>query len=315
MNNSNIKQLFGVWVNEDSELVITGKMMLFYLYKGAEYISALITYEINENKLNLFTKAVSCFNKSTEKAICKYFNNTEKKWKENGDKYNFPAQTYKKSFSLNETKVSLKISNNDEIFLKLNKKNNILTFHSSFTKNQNLEQIEKIEIDDFKIGSKATKQTVGKCLSEWNIGSVFSEDDKKHTFTAKINTNKHSYIFSLDKFEGNHILYCRAARISSNNNGSVFAQNIRLMKNNNEFSANMVLNNLETSKQEINIKNDLFNPNSCVFIDGGNEIYWSLKDFSDDEIILNGCGDEEYKYIRPIKENDGYEYFKFESYQ
>jgi len=116
MKNSNIKHLFGVWTNKDSELVITEKMMLFYLYKGTEYISALITYELNENKFNLFTKAVSCFNKSTEKAICKYFNNTEKKWKENGDKYNFPAQTYKKSFLLNETKAYLKISNNDDFF-------------------------------------------------------------------------------------------------------------------------------------------------------------------------------------------------------
>ena len=314
MKNSNIKHLFGVWTNKDSELVITEKMMLFYLYKGTEYISALITYELNENRFNLFTKAVSCFNKSTEKAICKYFNNTEKKWKEIGDKYNFPAQTYKKSFLLNETKAYLKISNDDDFFLKLNKKNNILTFHSSFTNNQNLEQIEKIEMDDFNIGTKATKETVGQCLAEWSIGSVFNEDDKKHTFAAQINTNKHSYIFSLNKLEGNQILYCRAARIRSNNYGSVFAQNIRLMKNSNEFSANMVLNNLETSKQSIVIKNHLFNPKSCVFVDGGNEIYWSLKDFSEDIIILNGCGDEEYKYIRPISRKNKTEYFKYVKY-
>jgi hypothetical protein len=312
--NSIIKQFYGVWANEDLELVITGKIILLFLYKGTEYISALRTYKLNENGITLFTKAVAFFNKSNEKAICKYFSHIDNKWKEWGDKYNFSSQILKRSFFLKETETNIEIANNEETCLKLNKDTGVLTINSNFTKNQNLELIEKIEINDFRVGVKATKKTVGRCLAEWSLGAVFKEDDCNSSFSAEINTNRHSYTFTFDKWQGTQILYCRAARIRSNNNGSVFAQNIRMMKNNNEFTANMLLNNLEISKQDIQINNHLFNPESCVFINDGNEIYWSLKEFSEDEIILNGCGEEEYEYTRPITDNDNKEYFKYVRY-
>ena len=314
MKNSNIKQLFGVWANKDSELVITGKMILLYLNKETDYFSVLTTYEIYENRINLFKKAVAYFSKSSEKASCKYFNKMKENWEESGDKSDFPALTYKNCFSIKETNVSLIISNNEKTFLKLDKINNILTLYSIFSINQNFEQIEKIEMSDFNIGVKATKTNIGKCLSEWHLGSEYWEDDENQNFGAQIRTNKHSYIFNFGELQGNQILYCRAARIRSNNNGSVFSQNIRLMKNNKEFSAKMALNNLEKSKQSILIQDHLFNPKSCVFIDDGKEIYWSLRYFSEDIIILNGCGGEEYKHIRPTSTNDKTEYFSYERY-
>lgn len=307
-------QFYGVWANENAELVITEKIILLFFIDGKEQISILKTYELNENQIVVYTKSVAYFNKSNEKANCKYFNRIDNSWKDWGDKNDFPEPIFQKSFFLKETEKSVEIANDEKTFLKLNKNTQVLTIHSNFTQNQNLEKIEKIGIVDFRLPTKATKETVGKCLVEWSIGATYEEDDKNNTFSTQINTNKHSYTFSFNKWNEMQILYCRAARIRTNNNGSVFAQNIRMMKNDNEFSANFPLNNMDTSKQEIKIDNDLFNPNSCVFIDGGNEIYWSLKSVSDDLIILNGCG-EEYKYSRTIKENENKEYFKYESYQ
>lgn len=313
MNNSEVKQLFGVWANNDSELVITGKMILLFARKGTDYFSSVATYKINESRIDLFTKAVALFSKSKEKASCKYFCSKKQNWVENGDELQLSAPVRKKSFSLINSNSSLSILNDNETFLKLNKTNNILTLNSNFSKKGDFKQIERIEICDFKVGEKATKESIGKCLIEWSLFSGYVEDEKEQNFTTEIHTNKHSYIFSQDKWRGNKFLYCRAARIRSNNNGSVFAQNIRLMANSNEFTAKMEEDNLLISKQDILIQNDLFNPKSCVFINDGKEIYWSLKDFSEDEIILNGCAGEEYKHSRPKIKNKNYEYFKYES--
>lgn len=304
------KQFYGVWANENIELVITERIILLFLVDGKEQISVLKTYELNEDRMNIFTKSVAYFNKSNKKASCKYYLKSEDKWNEWGNQNDFSQPRFKESFLLRETGTSIEIVNKQTTFLKFNKVTKNLTIDSHLTKRQKLKQIEKIEIANFKIGTKATKVTVGECLVKWCLGTTYDENDVDQTFALEIFTNKHSYIYSFMKWEGMQILYCRAARIKTNNNGSVFAQNVRMMKNDNEFSANFPPNNFEISNQDIKINNDLFNPKSCVFIDGGNEIYWSLKNISDNLIILNGCGGEEYKYSRPIKENEDNEYFK-----
>jgi len=313
LKNSNVEQLFGVWANKDSELVITGKMIMLFTRKGTDYFSSVVTYKINENRIDLFNKAIAFFYKSTEKASCKYFCNIKENWIESRDKLDLQTPIRKKSFSIINSNSSLSISNDAEIFLKFNKTNNTLTLNSNFSKKENFKQIEKIQVCNFKIREKATKVSIGKCLTEWSLFSGFIEDEKEQSFTAEIHTNKHSYIFSQNKWKGDKFLYCRAARIKSNNNGLVFAQNIRLMANSNEFTIKMEQDNLLISKQDILIKNDFFNPKSCVFINDGKEIYWSLKDFTEDEIILNGCAGEEYKHPRPKAKNENYEYFKYES--
>jgi len=312
LKDSNIEQLFGVWANDNSELVITNKTILLYQRKGTDFYSTVLMYKINTNQIDVYTKAVAIFSKFKEKASCKYFCNTKEKWIESGDKLDLQTPIRIKSFSIINSNSSLSISNDNETFLKLNKINNILTFN--FSINANFEQIEKIQVCNFKIGEKATEDSIGKCLTKWNLGSGFLEDDKENNFTTEITTNKHSYLFTLTKWNNDKILYCRAAKIKSNNKGSIFAQNIRLMKNSNEFTAKMAENNSIISKENILIQDHLFNPKSCVFINGGEEIYWSVKEFSEDEIILNGCGGEEYKHSRPKTKSENYEYFKYESY-
>ena len=313
MIKSEITKIFGVWANKNSELVITSKLILLYQRKGLDYLSKIQTYKITDNQFELFTKAVSLFSKSNEKAICKYFNKTRRKWIESGDKLDLQIPTQNKIFSIINSNNSLFILNGNETFLEFDKINNILIYKSDFSKETAFEQIEKIQVCKFQIGEKATQNTIGKCLTEWKLGASYFENNKNNDFTAQVITNKHSYIFTSTKWKDNKILYCRSARIKSNNEGSVFAQNIRLMKNNKDFTARMVEDNLKVSRKNIIINNRLFDAKKCVFIDGGEEIYWSLKEFSEDEIILNGCG-EEYKFTRPTIESCGYEYFRLDNY-
>lgn len=315
MKKSGIKQLFGVWANRDSELVITSKMIILYKRKETDFFSLVMTCEINKNQIDVFNKAIAYFCKTEKKASCKYFSEMNESWIQNGDELDMPTPVHKKSFLIIDSNNSFSIINDDEEFLKLNKNNNILTLNSYYSNNLKFVQIEKITVTDFKIAEKASENTIGKCLTEWSLGSGFIEDDEDHNFTVEIHTNQHSYIFSQNNWKGDKFLYCRAAKIRSNNNGSVFAQNIRLMKNNNEFTAKMVEDNLLTSKQDIVIQNDLFNPKSCVFVNDGKEIYWSLKDFSENEIILNGCAGEEYKHSRPKTKDKNFECYKYESYR
>ena len=75
---------------------------------------------------------------------------------------------------------------------------------------------------------------------------VWANPENPH---IEIGTNKHFYIFTMMP----NILYCRAAYIRHNNNGSVFAQNIRLMINDNtgEKAAEMGDNNLKITTAKI----------------------------------------------------------------
>ena len=105
------------------------------------------------------------------------------------------------------------------------------------------------------------------------------------------------------------MIYCRAARIRSNNKGTCFAQNIRLMNNANEHTAMFADNNMELTSSELILDSTKFDTTRCVFAEQG--IYWSLMKFSSDEILIHGCGGETYKYS---PKSNKMEYFKFCKY-
>ena len=69
--------------------------------------------------------------------------------------------------------------------------------------------------------------------------------------------------------------------------------------------------NLNVSRNDLEIDNTKFQPNSCTFSpDGG--IYWSLISFEPDLILLNGCG-ETYQVKRPSIADD-MEYIEYVPY-
>lgn len=151
-----------------------------------------------------------------------------------------------------------------------------------------------------------SRSDIGKCLQEWRLGAKFGKDGD--VFMCEVNTNRHMFVYMVNA----HMIYIRAAATANNNNGTLFFQNIRMMRNSNtgEITSYIEPENYNIAANDLMIDNSKFNPNACVFNpDGG--IYWSLISFTADQIQINGCG--ETYYINRIDQFE--EYFKYIPYE
>lgn len=172
-------------------------------------------------------------------------------------------------------------------------------------------QLRKIE--DLRIVSPYTmpqcksRADVGRCLQEWRLCAGYGIDDDM--IYCEVNTNRHMFVYMVNP----SMVYIRAAATRNNNNGTLFFQNIRMMKNRNtnEYTMHMEPRNFSISRDDLEIDNSRFQPDKCTFSpDGG--IYWSLISFEPDRILLNGCG-ETYEVKRPEKTSD-FEWFEYVPY-
>lgn len=150
----------------------------------------------------------------------------------------------------------------------------------------------------------ASPLEIGSCIQQWSLGIRLDRTPEQIAFEA--GTNRHSYCFYITP----GMVYCRAARIRSNDRGTLFAQNIRLMSNAREHTAHMAADNLSESAAPLRIDDAKFSPDRCVFADEG--IYWSFLRFEGDTAVMNGCG-EIYRFGRPA-EGDLDEWFAFKKY-
>ncbi len=88
--------------------------------------------------------------------------------------------------------------------------------------------------------------------------------------------------------------------------GMVFAQNFRIIVAAGGATAesHMADDNVGLLRNELRIDPKEFRSDSCSLVGPRGlewtEIYWSLKEFTQDCIILHGCDDKEYKYTKPI---------------
>lgn len=273
-----IKDLYpylGVWANQNSELVQTEKYTLIFV-RQSEKITTILRRNINVSD-TIYSEFVLgyVFDKNTK--------------------------SYEK-FECNNEQKRILIGN------LINLKDNKLELTMSSSK-QILDMIEKIEVSSPYNMLLASEGTIGKCLQSWQLGTIEYKLDL-NDFSIEIGTNKHLYVF----LSNSNMLYCRAARIRSNEHGSVFSQNIRLMfnANTNETTVSMNDDNYITAKTDININNSLFKPDVCSFEDDG--IYWSLISYEPNIIKLNGCGDI-YTYERPLTDDKKrVEWFKYKEY-
>lgn len=151
-----------------------------------------------------------------------------------------------------------------------------------------------------------SKSDIGRCLQEWRLGAKFRKNGD--IFMCEVNTNRHMFIYLVNT----RMIYIRAAATANNNNGTLFFQNIRMMRNNNtgEMTSYIKPDNYNIASKSLKIDNSKFNPNACVFNpDGG--IYWSLISFTADQIKINGCG--ETYYVNRMSQFK--EYFKYIPYE
>lgn len=171
-----------------------------------------------------------------------------------------------------------------------------------------LKKVEDIKIvQPYEKEQCKSKFNVGKCLQEWRLGAGYGLSDNM-TY-CEVNTNRHMFVYMVSPA----MVYIRAAATRNNNNGTLFFQNIRMMKNQNtnEYTMQIETDNFNITRNDLEIDNSKFQPNTCTFNpDGG--IYWSLISFEPDLILLNGCG-ETYEVKRPALESD-YEWIEYVPY-
>ena len=275
VKNNDLDDYMGVWAGKNSELVQTGKYTLIFNRQGMEIKTIL--RKVVEQDGAVYSKLV--------------------------DGYVFDAidKSYKKIKPVDADRNIL-LKN----LLSLKDEGIEVTMQSEPVI---LEKIEEISVCAPYDMPEATKRQIGGCLQQWQLGTTEHKMNKEETHLT-IGTNKHLYIFQSTR----DIIYCRAARIRHNENGSVFSQNIRLMFNpkRSEKTVYMFWDNQKMAGSAIQINNNLFKPDACSFEKGG--IYWSLISYQPDTIRLNGCG-ETYTYSRPLKTDERrVEWFTYKDY-
>lgn len=263
----------GIWTGYDCEVVRTERYCIVFAKEKDNVISKCYSFEQRNGQI--YCDFIGKIKFSDSLIISKELN------------YNLDSTISQDEIGIN-TEKGLSVLVNGKV--------------RTLTKIENLEIIEPYKMP------YAKESNIGKCLQEWQLGTRFLENAEKGTVKLTIETNRHSYVFSVMSTN----IYCRAARIRSNNNGTLFAQNVRQWHDQKNHTTYFIEKNDSISSSDLTIDNSLFKPDACVFDKAG--IYWSLTDFSKRKIKLNGCGATYTYFYVPKKSNGRKEWFKYEEY-
>lgn len=275
---NNLHELYGVWASKNAEYVRTKSFSILFERKGNNIYSVLKWMGVEHDTLFYQTEAVVRFNSQTKKVF----------------KDVFPKSSVKS--------IPLKSKHANRIETLEGKDTLILKTSEGKLK---LVKVESIDVVPPYSMEKANKDNTGLCLHEWILGTKGFFRPGSKQISLIINTNHNSFTYNIVP----QYVYCRAARIKSDNKGTVFAQNIRLMdKPHGEFTSYMCKNDLKLLDTPLHIDDSLFKPNTCVF--GRNAIYWSVVGVLPDVIELNGCGQKYFRYRSTPTQNKLYEFFK-----
>lgn len=299
-------ELQGVWAGYDCELVQTGEFSLLFERMGDTLIATLYGFSRNGDALSLEMRGQVILDTLSRTVAIK-----AKDLLEGGEIIADLDSSDAVNLStwlctINKAEEEILIEADGDLVERLDLSDYGLKFVTPEGRNYGMQQIEKIAIVKPYRMPSATDKNIARCLQEWELGTRTMKE-QSHVVGLPINTNEHSYVFY---FGG--MIYCRAARIRSDDRGTVFDQNIRMMWKPGEFTAAMSDSNLTESGAPVNIQDTLFNPNACVY--GAEGIYWSLKSVSDTLIVINGCGQDYFR--RPPAESDSsmVEWIAFEKY-
>jgi hypothetical protein len=166
-----------------------------------------------------------------------------------------------------------------------------------------LKKIDDIELtEQYKMPS-VTEAGIKKCLKEWRMGSFFREIYNGILF--QMVTDKIEYVFQIrqDKCD----IYCGASVNIPYDEGMFGSGQYFRLRNFDDNSA-------PYCKFYCNIGNDAiirevpdFKCESGKCVSTADGLYWQLKRHSDNEIVLTGCGGDEYIYRNDAPKS---EYFK-----
>ncbi|MCX6827166.1 MAG: hypothetical protein NTV06_07880 [candidate division Zixibacteria bacterium] len=304
-----IENFYGVWANENCELIRTARYSLLFERQKNKITVCLERFDIKNDTIIFDTRGMAIFD-TTKKQVdikAKDLIAGDELLVDSDSSRTIELPKHPCTIENRHDKLTIQCEGGKREELSIKSKN--LKLKTSSGTWQELKLIEKIRPTSPYEMPAVSKDNIGICLQSWSLGTVFNRNNDQYVVGVTINTNRHAYVFYF-----NGMIYCRAARIRSNNNGSVFAQNIRLMSKTGEFTAYMPDNNLLVTEKSVAINDSVFNPKMCIFANA--DIYWSLKSFGENSIILNGCGGEDYHYERPRQDSSQLlEWFAYEEYE
>lgn len=298
---------FGVWADENSEMVRTSKFCIIYERQGDKLKATFMTISQNGDTVVFDDRGAAVFDSTKEEIIIK------SKDLLSGEEVLVDIDSAG-TIELNNTvchlekkpdRLVLTVNNQTvEEYLPGEKKLRLLNHDGVWRK---LTLVEKLEICQPYDMPEAAAESIGACLQQWELGTMAIRNPEGYVTGITVNTNRHSYVFYFA-----NMVYCRTARIRSDNHGTVFAQNIRMMFKPGEFTASMPENNLAETREDVIIVDSLFDPKVCIFAKDG--IYWSLKAFDENMITLNGCGEDYFRKRKKSDTEDVLEWFEYRTY-
>lgn len=142
------------------------------------------------------------------------------------------------------------------------------------------------------------------CLKQWRMGTSFARYPNGFTFLMA--TNKIEYVFTLQT--DNCDIYCGASVNIPFEKGLFGGRQYFRLRNFGDNSEPFCgfFCHLGNDITVPTVPEMTCDANACIVTDNG--IFWTVKRYSNDEIILHGCGDDEYVYRRQDEKS---EYFRW----
>ena len=170
---------------------------------------------------------------------------------------------------------------------------------------KSMRRLESFAVDHSGAPLPSVKEVgIPKCLSLWRMSDgYFATHDRLHFFLC---TGKTEYIFSVEPENMN--IYCGASYnivfdLGLFSGGQFFR--IRNYKDNSEKWCRFTCD-FSYEAGEINIPTDQCELGKCIQTSRG--LMWCVKRYTDDEIVLQGCGDDEYTYRREDKRTERFSF-------
>ncbi len=147
---------------------------------------------------------------------------------------------------------------------------------------------------------KVSEAGIANCLLAWRMGDSFRADAKRFFFF--LCTGKTEYVFQIFPEKTN--IYCGASYNRVFELGLFGAKQffrIRNLEDNRQPYCTFFCD-FSYQPQEIRIPTEKCELQKCISTESG--YLWCLKRYTDDKIVLQGCGDDEYVYNRNAKHTE-----------
>lgn len=166
----------------------------------------------------------------------------------------------------------------------------------------NLRIIEDIEIVDPYPLPTVSKNGIKDCLKQWRMGTSYNT--MSDGFSFQMVTNKIEYVFSIQNNNCN--IYCGASINVPYDEGLFGGGQYFRIRNYSDNSRPycQFISHLGNDIAVPDVTKVVCKSDECTVTSKG--LYWPLKRYTENEIVLNGCGGEEYIYN---KNNIKSEYF------